>query len=172
MAKPFIFQITGYHNSGKTTLLNQLLRQLKKENLRAVTLKHHGHGGKPQIVEETDSARHIASGAVASLVEGGNRLLLQIEDIVWTLDEKINMLKALKPDVLFIEGHKHEDFPKLVILRAGADFHLLEELTNIAVVLYEKDKPLQFAAAPCFRRDDPEAINWVKNYIISEIKEI
>ena len=67
LVRPFIFQMVGYHNSGKTTFMNKLLSCLKAEGIKTVTIKHHGHGGKPAVVEETDSALHISAGAVASL---------------------------------------------------------------------------------------------------------
>jgi len=170
MDKPFIFQITGYQNSGKTTYINNLLAKLAKQNVRTVTLKHHGHGGKPNIVEETDSARHIASGAAASLVEGEGRLLLQAENAAWTLEEELNLLTILKPDLIIIEGHKHEYFPKLVFLRDSNDFHLLNSLKNIIAVIYQNQKPEEVDKFfPMFHRNDSGAIDWVFNYIVSQV---
>jgi molybdopterin-guanine dinucleotide biosynthesis protein B len=173
MDKPFIFQITGYQNSGKTTYVNKLLSQLAMQNLKVVTLKHHGHGGKPNIVEEADSALHVASGATASLVEGGGRLLLQTETIAWTLEEKIHLLTGLNPDVILIEGHKYESYPKLVLLRKSTDFHLLNKLENIVAVIYQDQKPAEtFDSTPIFQRNDPSSINWVSDYIISQVTKV
>ncbi len=173
MDKPFIFQITGYQNSGKTTYINKLLTQLAMQNLKVVTLKHHGHGGKPNIVAEADSALHVASGAAASLVEGGGRLLLQTEDIAWTLEEKIHLLTGLNPDVILIEGHKFEEYPKLVLLRTNTDFHLLNKLKNIVAVSYQNQKPVEtFASIPIFHHNDSSSINWVSDYIISQVMKV
>lgn len=173
MNKPYIFQITGYQDSGKTTYLNKILSQLAMQNLKAVTLKHHGHGGKPDVVEEADSALHVSSGAAASLVEGGGRLLLQTENIDWTLDEKINLLTALNPDVILIEGHKFEDYPKLVLLRQNTDFHLLNKLNNIVAVIYQNQKPVDnYDSFPIFHRNDPSSVNWVTDYITSQVTKL
>lgn len=170
MHKTFIFQITGYQNSGKTAFINKLLAELAVRKVQAVTLKHHGHGGKPKVCEETDSALHISSGAAASLVDGGGRLLLQIENIEWTLEEKINLLSGLHPDLILIEGHKYESFPKLVFLRDVDDFHLLSQLNNIVAVIYQHTKPVETAnSLPIFHRNDPEAMNWMVDYIMSQV---
>ena len=90
LVNPFIFQIVGYQNSGKTTFVNRLLSHFKNRGIKTVTIKHHGHGGKPTIVKEKDSSSHIVSGATASSVEGGGRLLLQIENSHSSLEDKIN----------------------------------------------------------------------------------
>lgn len=173
MSKPFIFQITGYQNSGKTTYLNKLLSQLARQNLKAITIKHHGHGGKPDVVEESDSVLHVSSGATASLVEGGGRLLLQIENIDWTLDEKINLISALNPDVILIEGHKYEDYPKLVLLRQNTDFHLLNKLKNIVAVVYQNQKPVDnLDSFPIFHRNDLSSVNWVTDYILCQVTKL
>src|SRR3954452_17457641 len=118
--------MVGYHNSGKTTFINKLLSRLKGEGIKTVTIKHHGHGGKPAVVEETDSAQHISAGATASLVEGGGRLLFQSEQMNWSLKEKLQLMSTVNPDLILIEGHKHEDYPKLVFIRRIEDLHLLD----------------------------------------------
>lgn len=173
MAKPFIFQITGYQNSGKTTYLTKLLSQLSLLNLRTMTIKHHGHGGKPDVVEESDSAHHIASGAAASIVEGGGRLLLQTEQISWTLEDKINLLSALNPDVILIEGHKFAAYPKMVFLRNNNDFHLLEKLGNVICIIYQEEKPdMGGLSLPLFHRSDSESVEWIADYIASQVSKL
>ncbi|HJV30673.1 MAG TPA: molybdopterin-guanine dinucleotide biosynthesis protein MobB, partial [Bacillales bacterium] len=87
LVKPMIFQVVGYQNSGKTTFITKILKQLKIEGDSVGVIKHHGHGGKPDVYEQKDSARHIENGAIATIVEGNGRLLLQAEQAMWTLQE-------------------------------------------------------------------------------------
>ena len=115
--------------------MNKLLSRLKGEGIKTVTIKHHGHGGKPAVVEETDSALHISAGAAASLVEGEGRLILQSEQMCWSLEGKLQLVSIIHPDLILIEGHKHEDYPKLVFIRKEEDLRLLRELSNIEMVL-------------------------------------
>lgn len=65
-----ILQIVGYQNSGKTTLMEQLIKRATTEGLRVGTIKHHGHGGVPMIEASKDSSRHELAGASVTAVEG------------------------------------------------------------------------------------------------------
>lgn len=130
-----LIQICGYSNSGKTTLVNKLVNKFSKENKRIFTIKHHGHGTKPSIVENKDSSSHINNGAVGSLVEGDGRILLQLEDGVKTLDQQIQMATFFNPDLILIEGHKRESYPKVVIIKKQEELQLIQNLTNIKLVI-------------------------------------
>jgi molybdopterin-guanine dinucleotide biosynthesis adapter protein len=170
LVRPFIFQMVGYQNSGKTSFMSNLLFRLKEEGIKTVTIKHHGHGGKPAVVEEKDSARHISAGAVASLVEGGGRLLLQTENMNWSLEGKLQLVSIMKPDLILIEGHKHADYSKLVFIREDEDLQLLNELTNIELMLFQ-DSIVAHDQVPSFHRDDVEAVQWLMDYFLRKIGE-
>lgn len=170
--KPVIFQIAGYQNSGKTTLAKKVIENLAGQKMTVVTIKHHGHGGKPAVSEEKDSSQHITSGALASLVEGDGRLLLQAEKPVWLLNEQIEIATYFKPDVILIEGHKNEAFPKIVILRGMEDKVLLKRLKNIQAVFYwdEELSYMQkgYPTFPFFKIHDNAGYDWVVTYLESQ----
>ncbi|WP_338449068.1 molybdopterin-guanine dinucleotide biosynthesis protein B [Niallia oryzisoli] len=169
MVKPFVLQIAGYQNSGKTTFLHKLLTELKKNGFNTVTVKHHGHGGKPDMKEDNDSARHVSAGATASLVEGGGRLILQSEPAYWSLEEQLALMSFFQPDFIIIEGHKHEGYPKVVLIRNQDDMTLLQQLTNIQLVLYE-DKPPAGFLDRSFHRNDQQATQWLVEYLAARLK--
>ncbi len=169
LVKPFVFQIVGYQNSGKTTFVGKLLSCLKLDGIRTATIKHHGHGGKPAVVEDTDSARHIMAGAAASLVEGNGRMIIQIENLDWSLDDKIDFLSKLKPDLILVEGHKYESYPKIVFIRNDHDIQLLKELTNIKAVFYQESLDVYYPF-PSFHCDDPKTIKQVVEYLKCQVK--
>ncbi|SEN14272.1 molybdopterin-guanine dinucleotide biosynthesis protein B [Mesobacillus persicus] len=167
---PVILQIVGYQNSGKTTAMYEVIQRLSLKGQKVVTIKHHGHGGKPDIAEGKDSARHVEGGALASLIEGEGRVLLHAEQSEWTLKEQIHLLLALSPDIVLIEGHKHEGYPKAVLLRDESDFHLLDELDNIKVVYcFLEDLayklPEQLAYPVVSSR--VELYNWIEDYVLA-----
>lgn len=134
--KPFIFQVVGYQNSGKTTAVSQMVKGLSKQGYNVATIKHHGHGGKPEVVKDKDSYRHIDAGAIVSIVEGDGRLLLHGEKSEWSLEEKITLISQMNPDFIIIEGHKFESYPKLVMVRKHEDIELLTKLTCIKAVYF------------------------------------
>lgn len=130
-----LIQICGYSNSGKTTLVNKIVSKFAQENKRVLTIKHHGHGTKPTVVENKDSSSHIINGAIGSLVEGEGRILLQLEDGVKTLEQQIKMATFFNPDLILIEGHKRERYPKVLIIRKKEELGLVQNLTNIQLVI-------------------------------------
>ncbi|WP_257391790.1 molybdopterin-guanine dinucleotide biosynthesis protein B [Mesobacillus jeotgali] len=172
LVKPVLFQLAGYQNSGKTTLSLRLIQQLAQAGLRVATVKHHGHGGKPDIVETKDSGRHVHAGAAVSLVEGGGRMVLQAEKGQWSLAEEIEVLTCFKPDVILIEGYKTEPYPKAVILRDEADLELLDRLSNIQAIFYRDQKlaaQLKDCPLPNFHMEEDKGVNWTLEYVLSQV---
>ncbi len=47
-----ILQIVGYQNSGKTTLVEKVVYALAEQNMKVATIKHHGHGGFPEVAQK------------------------------------------------------------------------------------------------------------------------
>ena len=120
--------VVGYKNSGKTTLVARWVRLLKEKGLSVAVLKHHGHGGKPEMPDaETDTMQFLADGADVSVVAGGGAVQL-----IWNEEPDFETLKEMasfrKPDILFIEGYKNEFGDKVVLLRAEEDWVSLTEV--------------------------------------------
>ncbi|WP_404294410.1 molybdopterin-guanine dinucleotide biosynthesis protein B [Cytobacillus kochii] len=138
MVTPKIMQVVGYQNSGKTTFVTQLVQALAEKDLNVATIKHHGHG-EPDVVSNKDSSRHIVSGATATIVEGEGMLLMQAKKLNWTLEEQIQVLTYMNPDVIIIEGHKKANYPKVLLLRDETDQSLIEQLSNIKYIVTKDD---------------------------------
>lgn len=169
LVNPFIFQIVGYQNSRKTTLMKRLIHELSQDGIKVATIKHHGHGGKPFVDEAKDSALHVNAGASCSIVEGEGRLILQGEKHKWTLVEQIELLSFFKPDVILIEGHKYAHYQKAVLLRNDDDLNLLADLNNIKVVYYLKESLANFIPnwieRKSFHMDDKKGTDFLVQYI-------
>lgn len=174
LVKPAVFQVAGYANSGKTTILSNLIKNLAAEGLSVVTIKHHGHGGKPLMPDEKDSEQHLAAGARASLVEGAGKMIISSEGITWSLAEKIGYMSSFGADFVLIEGHKHERYPKLVIVRNQEDCSLLDELVNIQAVFYwDWDLIKNWKRKeqiPSFHIRQEEGYAWLIKYLKKQLK--
>ncbi|GIN14369.1 molybdopterin-guanine dinucleotide biosynthesis protein MobB [Shouchella clausii] len=120
-----IFQVVGYKNAGKTTLMEQLIAVLRNEGMGVSCLKHHGHGGAP--AGSTDSDRFLLAGANGSSVEGDGVLKIVAKKREWTLAQLLQLQVLIdQPDVILVEGWKNAPYPKVVLLRDDGDWPLLE----------------------------------------------
>jgi len=137
-----ILQIVGYQDSGKTTLMEQLIKQATKEGLRVGTIKHHGHGGVPMVETSKDSSRHEQAGAMITAVEGEGTLRMSIHQNSWQLAEILAIYASFPMEIILIEGYKYEHYPKVVLLRTAQDQVLLQQVTNIICVIYWPSYPL------------------------------
>lgn len=116
-AKPAVFGITGWKNSGKTRLVAGLVSELTSRGFAVSTIKHAHHGfdvDKPG----TDSFAHREAGAREVALVSGIRWVLMHElrdEKEPTLDE---ILARLSPcDLVIIEGFKSYPHPKIEATR-------------------------------------------------------
>ncbi|WP_141535157.1 molybdopterin-guanine dinucleotide biosynthesis protein B [Bacillus cereus] len=135
---PSILQIVGYQNSGKTTLVEKIVHALAESEMKVATIKHHGHGGFPEVAQK-DSERHREAGAVVSSVEGAGLLSLSSLRDEWSLQEIIRLYEFFEVDTILIEGYKAEKYPKVVLLRSAEDIELLHKIENVvAIITWDK----------------------------------
>ncbi len=176
LVNPYIFQVVGYQNSGKTTVVSTLIKELNKLGRQVAVIKHHGHGGRPELVETKDSVKHVGAGAKVAVVEGGGRLILQADQPSWNLADEIELIRFFQPDIILIEGHKKENYPKLLLLKEKKDLELFHFISNIKIVLaWEQTLQKQLesiTSAPSFLINDLKGIAWTVHHIEEQIKRI
>lgn len=156
-----IFGITGWKNSGKTTLLERLVRQLRADGVRVSTVKHAHHGFDLDRPGK-DSFRHRAAGAHEVMVSAAGRwaLLRELADGAEARLE--DLLARLEPvDLVLVEGFKSEGHPKLEVVRA--DGGSVSPTTSAeGVVAFASTQPARLLATagrrPVFALDDIGAI--------------
>lgn len=134
--KSNVFQIVGFQNSGKTTLIQEISQYWNQNDLTVGSIKHHGHGGIPNnYLNKKDTDKHLKAGVIVSAVEGEGELLFKNAKQKWSLEEILQMYEIFTLDLILIEGYKHSLYPKAVIIRNEEDITLLNEIKNIQAVL-------------------------------------
>ncbi|WP_080872874.1 molybdopterin-guanine dinucleotide biosynthesis protein B [Oceanobacillus timonensis] len=128
-----IIQIVGYKNSGKTTVATTFIEYATKKGIRTASLKHHGHGGIPEGIKDTDSEKHRLAGAIISGVEGGSVFQLSKEN--WTVDEMIPIYNMMHIDLLIMEGFKSYPFPKVLLISRKEELDLLDQVENVQAII-------------------------------------
>lgn len=159
-----IIQIVGYKNSGKTTTVAALLQHFSKAGVRVASLKHHGHGGIPEGFDSKDSKIHHDAGAVLAGV-AGEGLLQFVQDAHWELEQVMQIYKTLQVDLLFVEGYKKANHPKVVLVNEEADKALLTELSNIIAIVSNQFLEKENLKSPIFKQDElVDLCNWIWNH--------
>jgi molybdopterin-guanine dinucleotide biosynthesis protein B len=145
-----IISIIGKSKSGKTTLLEKLIAELKRRGYRVATIKHHSHAGFDIDRPGKDSWRHARAGSDHVFIAAPDKLasyrLLERE---LTLDEVAADVKDV--DIILTEGYKRAGKPALEIVRAANSTEILgEENQRFALAA---DIPLDLGV-PRFELDD------------------
>ncbi|HAM2113994.1 TPA: molybdopterin-guanine dinucleotide biosynthesis protein B [Listeria monocytogenes] len=116
-----ILQIIGFKNSGKTTLLNALIRASRKENYTVSAIKHDAHDFSVDHAG-TDSYSFQESGAEAVVIANSRQYAVMEQT---GIDLKIAIQKLPESDIVLIEGYKEGPFPKIILVREQAEIELL-----------------------------------------------
>lgn len=130
-----IFGITGWKNSGKTTLVVKLVSHLTKLGYKVSTIKH-AHHAFDIDQPGRDSFQHREAGATEVLVSSVNRWAL-IHELRNENEISLNtVLSKLTPvDLVLVEGYKHDEHPKLQVYRPDVNNELMvDSIPNIVAV--------------------------------------
>ena len=134
MAEIPVVSIVGLSESGKTTLMDNLIRELVRRGIRVATIKHNPHGHEPDR-EGKDTWRHRQAGAVCAVLSSPRSLaLFRTVEREADLDEIRGMVGDV--DIILTEGYKRQSFPKIVVCRkeAGSPPLFTESDTLLAMV--------------------------------------
>ena len=134
---PSIISIVGRSKSGKTTLIEKLVRELKSRGYRVATIKHAPRGTTLDQPDK-DSWRHIQAGSEATAVASQDRILLikSVAPEFITLDE-IAHLFGEEYDIILAEGFKQDKAPKIEVHRKESGLLLSNIKKLIAVATDE-----------------------------------
>lgn len=153
-----VFGITGWKNSGKTTLTCKLVEEFTRRGFRVATLKHahHAfdvdHGG-------TDSHRHRQAGAGEVAIVSGRRWAIMHELADADEPSMQEILARLSPcDLVLVEGYKRESHSKIEVRRKAAlDRTPVPDLDG-SIRAIAADHAVDDAKVPVFSLDDIHAI--------------
>lgn len=120
-----ILSIVGRSNSGKTTLLEKLIRELTARGRRVGTIKHHFHGPVEVDVPGKDSWRHKRAGARVVALSAPETLFV-VRDTPGELPLEVIAHRAFfEVDLILTEGFKSGAMPKIEVNRAPQGLPLL-----------------------------------------------
>ncbi|QGM80208.1 molybdenum cofactor guanylyltransferase MobA [Otariodibacter oris] len=137
-----LLAITGYSGTGKTTLLEKLIPQLKQRNINVGLIKHSHHNvdvDKPN----KDSYRLRQAGANPTMIVCDQRWALMKEtDELASFQLLVSQFEGANVDLILVEGFKHENLPKIQLHRQDIEKPLpeLDEFTVATATDYALDR--------------------------------
>ncbi len=157
-----IISICGVKNSGKTTFISKVIKELSNEGYSIKYVKHDGHDF---LLEDlTDSNIIFNSGAICTVVYSRSKYELisrEKKDIKYFLED------AKKYDLVFVEGLKNSKLPKFEVLRKGNSEDLISSEPIIGVIT---DNAIEITEKKQFDLNDIRGfVNYIKeNYLLEK----
>jgi len=157
--KPYLLSIIGLSDSGKTTLIRNLLPRLRKQGFKVAVAKHCPRGFDLDV-EGKDSWHFTRAGSQG--------IFLSSPDSVAVIRPKQG-LSALKDrlqdyfsdfDIVLMEGYKESGIATMQIIRKGIGGEIIE---SDEIIAYISDMALE-AEKPVF---SPDEISEISSFIIS-----
>lgn len=153
-----VISVVGYSNSGKTTLLVKLIRELKSRGYKTATIKHH-HRDVDIDKPGKDTWKHAQAGAETVVLATPSKVAI-IENTPgeMPLDEIIGKISGV--DIIITEGYKSANKPKIEVFRSAVHDRLITPVSELLAVAGD----VKFEGIPCFNLDDPrELVDFIIN---------
>jgi len=158
--------IVGKSNTGKTTVIINIIKILKKRGYKVGTIKHHNH--KQHFDSKgKDTYRHFIAGADSVIISSPNSYgIFKKVDEEKKLDDLI--LESYDVDILIVEGYKETSLNKIEIVRKERSDHMICKEDEILALITDTSIEIQ---KPVFNLNDYEGIaNFVEKKIINKGK--
>ena len=148
-----VVSFVGTSNSGKTTLLERVIGDLKQRGYRVGVVKHTYHEGKVDKPGK-DTWRFSRAGCdVVALASPSQLALIERLDVEAGLAEIVARLEG-KVDIVLTEGYKELDTPK-VLVRGEAEEHVPSYRGQVLVTVTSRSAP---SGARLFTDEDVDGV--------------
>ena len=180
LSLPVIFAVSGYHNSGKTGLIEKLINEFIREGYTVGVLKHDGQDHIDEA-EGTDTARLRKAGAMCTAVVSDTRCIFDVQFVkaggeaagsgeageelrqkmsdVRSPETLIRQMKDLPepPSVIILEGFKNSVYPKIEVVRREVFPESVADPDTLICIVTDCISP-EKVSCPVFGSDDIRGI--------------
>ena len=148
-----VITFVGYHDSGKTTIVSQVVHHLKKLGYRVAVIKSSNETGVVFDRENTDTFKHRQAGADSVLFVSPDQMVLQTgpsDHSIVTLAHRY----FADVDIVIGEGFKHARKVPKIEVRSSADQDLRHEVHGVIAVVTD----LEISGDYIFRSSEAKEI--------------
>jgi molybdopterin-guanine dinucleotide biosynthesis protein B len=148
-------------NTGKTTLLLNILQEMRRRGVETAVLKHGRHW---EIDASKDSSRYASAATAGSLFVSPHGWTLEAHtEQEISLEKAAELLRAVTGcELVLAEGYKNAPIPKIAVCRSGVCLELPCKEEELAAVVSDVPLPV---VLPQFRFDD---ISGICDFVLSE----
>ena len=153
-----IIGVVGWKDTGKTTLIEKLIKEFNQRNLTVSTIKHSHHNFSLDR-RGTDSFRHYTAGAKETILASDTKWIKfskQISDSKTSLDYLIKQIIAV--DIVIVEGFKVDGHRKLEVVNNISERKPLYETDKTICGLIFNQRKIENTVLPQFERDNIQEI--------------
>ena len=161
-----IYGVTGGKNTGKTGLIERLVKEFVIRGVTVSTIKH-AHHDTDIDQPGRDSHRHREAGAHQVVLSSKHRWALMTELRDAPEADLKSIIRSLEPvQLTLIEGYKNDPHPKIETFRLVISKPLLA-LTNSSIKGVASDSPISGLEIPIFDLNDTGKI---ADFISEEVR--
>jgi molybdopterin-guanine dinucleotide biosynthesis protein B len=132
---PPIISIVGKSGSGKTKIVEALIKNFKQRGYRVGTIKHHSHGDFEIDIPGKDSWRHARAGSDLVVISSPVKLaMIKKMEKEASLDQIVNELMQ-EVDVVLTDGYNRERKPRVIIAQSKGDLELFSRDCEVIAVV-------------------------------------
>ncbi len=158
-----VIGFSAWSGTGKTTLMEQVIRGLTEKGVRVAVIKHDGHGFEIDHPGK-DSYRHAQAGAQTVVITSPDKTAV-IEQSGSDLEQCVGRIS--EADVILVEGFKYASIPRIGLSRKASGKGLPEPADNYIAVATD-DESMK-TTVPRFSLDDARGLT---DFIIKEIQKM
>lgn len=148
-----VISFIGRKNSGKTTLVEQVISELTRRGTTVSSLKHHGHDDFEIDQPGKDSYRHHEAGTFATAITSPTRMAL-IEDLsLMEPEEDLTDVEALLRTPLGRSEDAYEQCVRTIGMLPASNVIVIEGFKQAglpSIELFRRDNPRDTETAPAF----------------------
>ncbi len=132
---PPVICIVGKSKSGKTMLMEALIKELKSRGLRVGALKHHKHGDFDIDIEGKDSWKYAQAGADTVAISSPSKFA-----VIKNVNEEMEIDEICDRfftdcDIVLAEGFTLSDKPRVIVADSDEEKAVFERGCRIVAVV-------------------------------------
>ncbi|MFZ3384926.1 MAG: molybdopterin-guanine dinucleotide biosynthesis protein B [Candidatus Methanoperedens sp.] len=156
---PPVICIVGSSKTGKTRLMEELIKELKIRGLRVGALKYHKHGDFEMDIEGKDTWKYALAGADTVAITSSVKFAVIKNDKVPVDIDEICEKYFSDLDVVLADGFTQSDKPRIIVVGQKKDAGIFERGCRVISVTDEKIKDMDIILEKVLeflKRSDPE----------------